>query len=106
MVWKDIIVPESKWFNVNEQQTYKAMNYCFENHKEVKEKALNLMKVNRDKFTLDKMTEKLGKILSPIMNGLPQQVSLNLPKLKKVGKVETPKIKLPKLKKVTNEATV
>ena len=104
--WKDIIVPESKWFNVNEQQTYKAMNYCFENHKEVKEKALNLMKVNRDKFTLDKMTEKLGKILSPIMNGLPQQVSLNLPKLKKVGKVETPKIKLPKLKKVTNEATV
>ena len=40
------------------------------------------------------------------MNELPQQVSLNLPKLKKVDKVETPKIKLPKLKKVTNEATV
>ena len=104
--WKDIIISDSKWFNVNEQQTYKAMNYCFENHKEVKEKALNLMKVNRDKFTLDKMAEKLGEIISPIMNGLPQQVSLNLPKLKKVGKVETPKIKLPKLKKVTNEATV
>ena len=104
--WKDIIVPESKWFNVNEQQTYKAMNYCFENYKEVKEKALNLMKVNRDKFTLDKMAEKLDEIISPIMNELPQQVSLNLPKLKKVDKVETPKIKLPKLKKVTNEATV
>ena len=99
--WKDIIIPESQWFNVNEQQAYKAMNYCFENYDEVKEKALNLMKVNRDKFTLDKMTEKLGEIMEKVH--LPSQVSLNLPKLKKVGKVEQPKIKLPKLKKVTSE---
>ena len=100
-VWKNIIIPESQWFNVNEQQAYKAMNYCFENYNEVKEKALNLMKINRDKFTLDKMTEKLGEIMEKVH--LPSQVSLNLPKLKKVGKVEQPKIKLPKLKKVTSE---
>ena len=99
--WKDIIIPDSQWFNVNEQQAYKAMNYCFENYNEVKEKALNLMKINRDKFTLDKMTEKLGEIMEKVH--LPSQVSLNLPKLKKVGKVEQPKIKLPKLKKVTSE---
>ena len=42
------------------------MNYCFKNYDEVKEKALNLMKVNRDKFTLDKMTEKLDKIITPL----------------------------------------
>ena len=104
--WKDIIIPDSQWFNVNEQQAYKAMNYCFENYDEVKEKALNLMKVNREKFTLDKMTEKLDKIITPFVDKVPTQVGLNLPKLKKVGKSEPPKIKLPKLKKLSNEATV
>ena len=104
--WKDIIIPESQWFNVNETQTYKAMNHCFQNYDEVKEKALNLMKVNRDKFTLDKMTEKLDEIITPIVDKVPQQVSLNLPKLKKVGGSKPSEIKLPKLKKATNEATV
>jgi glycosyltransferase involved in cell wall biosynthesis len=103
--WKDIIVPESQWFNVNETQAYKAMNYCFQNYDEVKEKALNLMKINRDKFTLDKMTEKLDEIIMPYIDKVPQQVGLNLPKLKKVGGSQPPKIKLPKLKK-TSEATV
>ena len=104
--WKDIIIPESQWFNVNETQTYKSMNYCFTNYDEVKEKALNLMKTNRDKFTLDKMTEKLDEIVTPYMDKVPQQVGLNLPKLKKVSSSEAPKIKLPKLKKVSTEATV
>jgi len=104
--WKDIIIPESQWFSVNEQQAYKAMNYCFTNYDEVKEKALNLMKVNRDKFTLNKMTEKLDEIVTPHIDKAPSQVQLNLPKLKKVNKSETPQVKLPKLKKVTSEATV
>ena len=103
--WKDIIIPESQWFNVNEQQAYKAMNYCFENYDEVKEKALNLMKVNRDKFTLDKMSEKLDEIITPMIDKIPTQVGIKLPKLKKTGDSKPPKIKLPKLKK-TSEATV
>ena len=107
MVWKDIIIAESQWFNVNEQQTYKAMNYCFTNYDDVKEKALNLMKINRDKFTLNKMTEKLDKIISPVLDKIPSQVELQLPKLKKVGdnKTTPPKIKLPKLKKLSNEVS-
>ena len=98
--WKDIIIPEAQWFNVNETQTYKAMNYCFQNYDEVKEKALNLMKINRDKFTLDKMAEKLDEITTSLIDKVPQQVGLTLPKLKKTGSSEAPKIKLPKLKKV------
>ena len=105
-VWKDIIIPESQWFSVNETQAYKSMNHCFDNYDEVKEKALNLMKINRDKFTLDKMTKKLDEIITPIVDKVPQQVGLKLPKLKKTGDVKTPKIKLPKLKKVTDEVTV
>ncbi len=105
--WKDIIMPESQWFNVNETQTYKGMNYCFEKYDEVKAKGLNLMKINREKFTLNKMTEKLDKIVSPFIEKIPSQVQLNLPKLKKVGTSSEPStVKLPKLKKVTSEATV
>jgi hypothetical protein len=103
--WKDIIIEESQWINVNETEAYKAMNYCFQNYDEVKKKALNLMKVNRDKFTLNKMTEELNNILTPYLEKMPSQVGLNLPKLKKVGDSKPPKLKLPKLKK-SNEATV
>ena len=102
--WKDIIIPEAQWFNVNETQTYKAMNYCFQNYDEVKEKALNLMKINRDKFTLDKMAEKLDEITTSLIDKVPQQVGLTLPKLKKTGSSEAPKIKLPKLKKMNTSA--
>ena len=105
-VWENIIITESKWFNVSEQQAYKAMNFCFQKYEDVKSKALNLMKINRDKFTLNKMTEKFDEILKPLINKTPTQVKIQLPKLKKVGKSMSPKIKLPKLKKVTSEATV
>ena len=107
-VWENIVIPESQWFNVNEQQAYKAMNYCFQNYDEVKQKSLNLMKINREKFTLNKMTEKLDTIITPFVDKVPTQVGIQLPKLKKVGgnNSEPPKINLPKLKKVTSEATV
>ena len=105
--WENIIISEAQWFNVNEQQTYKALNYVFENIDDVTSRAKNLMKTNRDKFTLSKMVEKLDKIVTPHLEKLPQQVGLNLPKLKKVPEAPAgPKIKLPKLKKVTSEATV
>ena len=81
------------------------MNHCFQNYEKTKERALNLMKINRDKFTLDKMTDELDKIITPMIDKVPQQVGLQLPKLKKVGSSKPPKIKLPKLKK-TSEATV
>ena len=66
------------------------------------------MKTNIDKFTLDKMTQKLDDIVTPYIDKVPTQVGLKLPKLKKVesNKSEIPKLKLPKLKKLTTEATV
>jgi len=101
VVWKDIIIKESSWFNVNETQAYKALNYVFKNIDEVKSKALKLMKINRDKFTLNKMVDSLDKVVSNKVSEIPQQVGLNLPKLKKVGsKSQPPKINLPKLRTV------
>ena len=46
------------------------------------------------------MKKKLESIIDPILESVPKQVELKLPKLQKVGSTETPKIKLPKLKKV------
>jgi len=105
-VWKDIIIEDSQWFNVNEQQAYKSLNHAFKNIDDVKEKAKNLMKVNRDKFTLNKMVERLDKIVTEKISHMSTQVGIKLPKLKKVGKSVSPKLNLPKLKKVTSEVSV
>ena len=64
------------------------------------------MKVNKNKYTLNKMTEKLDEIIKPFEDKVPTQVGLNLPKLKKVNDSEPPKIKLPKLKKLKKEVSV
>ena len=103
VVWKDIIVENSKWFTVDESSAYKAFNYVFKNNFDVKKNAKSLMNINREKFTLNKMAEKLDKIITPYIDKVPSQVKLNLPKLKKVSNSEIPKIKLPKLKKITED---
>ena len=101
-VWKNIILPESKWFVIDENQAYKTLNYAFENHSTLQKKAITLMNNNRKKFTLNKMADKLKKLLDSYVgrnNNQPSQVSLNLPKLKKTTENKS-EIKLPKLKKV------
>ena len=47
------------------------------------------MKINRNKFTLNKMTIKLDEIVEKYTSNIPQQVGLNLPKLEKVDKNNT-----------------
>jgi len=103
--WKDIVIPESQWFNVNESQVYKALNFSFENKDVIESKGKKLMEINREKFTLNKMTQELDEIMEKHMKDVPQQVGLQLPKLKKVkeNKSEPSKITLPKLKKMTKE---
>lgn len=104
VVWQDIIIENSQWFTVDETSAYKAFNYVFKNNFDVKKNAKSLMNINREKFTLDKMSKKLDKIITPYIDKVPSQVKLNLPKLKKVGNSELPKIKLPKLKKITEDS--
>ena len=99
-VWEDIIIPESKWFVIDEHSAYSALKFAFENKIEIKEKAKRLMRDNRKKYTLNNMTELLNKIVDKYTEHLSSSVQLNLPKLKKVGKKELPKIKLSKLKKI------
>ena len=50
---------------------------------------------------MEKMTEKLGKIMEKYVNKVPVQKPFQLPKLnKQTPTLETPKLKLPKLNKL------
>ena len=103
VVWKDIIIEQSQWFSIDEQLAKQAMLYAFKNPLDFKNKAKKLEFDNRGKFTHKKMTILLNEIVNKYVKNIPTQVTLSLPKLKKVNDVkqEIPQIKLPKLKKVT-----
>ena len=89
--WENIIIPDSKWADVSESTMYKAFNESFANNDKYKKQALDLGKENRDKFTLDKMTEQLDIIMEKYTKDMPTEVNLNLPKLKRVTQpVEEP----------------
>ena len=103
MVWENVLIEQSKWFDVNTNHAYNFLSNSMINYDEMKRNAKSLMNQNREKFTLSKMTDKFKEILDRHLKNMPQQVSLNLPKLKKVSKNEKPtnKLKLPKLKKIS-----
>ena len=60
------------------------LNYAFENKNEIKSKAKSLMFKNREKFTLNNMTKVLDEIIVNHTKDTPKQVSIKLPKLKKL----------------------
>ena len=99
----NMLLKESDWFSVDVGQVGAYLKHVFENYKEYKEKAKRQGYQSRNNFSFDKMKEKIDEILSKKVPNIPKQVSLTLPKLKKIGedkKQELPKLKLPKLKKV------
>ena len=96
----DMLTEGAQWFTVTYQQTSAVMKDVYKSYRKYTLNAKKLGVVNKSKFSLDAMTRELGKILDKYVPEFPKEVQLNLPKLKKVGSSETPKIKLPKLKKV------
>ena len=101
---KNMYVEGTQWFTINYNYASKILKDVFDNYSKYIVKAKKLAIVNQTKFSLDAMTKKFEGILDkylPKFEEQPQQVKLNLPKLKKVGSVsEAPKIQLPKLKKI------
>ncbi len=101
---KGMHIEGTQWFTVNYNYASKILKDVFDNYSKYIVKAKKLSIVNNTKFSLDDMTKKFEKILDkylPKFDEPPKQVSLKLPKLKKVSSIsEAPKIQLPKLKKV------
>ena len=104
VLWENIIVEPSKWFDVNEADVVRKIRTFHKKRKLIQKKAVRLGKRNRREFSLKAMADKFNEIIDGVLKEIPQAVSLKLPKLKKVGgnkPKEPAKIKLPKLKKVT-----
>ncbi len=100
---KNMHVKGTQWFTVNYNYASKILKDVYDNYSKYTIKAKRLAIKNQTKFSLDAMTKKFEGILDeylPKFEEQPQQVNLKLPKLKKVGSEELPKIELPKLKKV------
>tara|TARA_Y100000593_G_scaffold84593_1_gene160298 strand:+ start:1890 stop:3194 length:1305 start_codon:yes stop_codon:yes gene_type:complete len=84
MVWENIIIKESQWFNVDTNSVYKALNLVFNDYNLYKKHANELMERNRKNFTLSKMSDKLDKLMEKYTKDLPTEVGLKLPKLRKI----------------------
>ena len=93
-------VDGSEWFTVDYRKAQQTLRKIYRSYKKYTPNAKRLATQNAKNFSLDAMTIKLGKILDNYVPEFPKEIKLQLPKLKKVGKSEQPKIKLPKLKKV------
>jgi len=93
-------VEGSDWFTVDYRKASQVFRKIYRSYKKYTSNAKRLATQNAKNFSLDAMTKELGKILDRYVPEFPTEVKLQLPKLKKVGESEQPKIKLPKLKKV------
>ena len=92
------ILHESKWFTVNYGYASRVIQDVVDNYKKYFETSRKQSHHVKTNFSLEQMSKKFCEIVDTGLQSMPQQVSLKLPKLKKVN--EAPKLKLPKLKKV------
>ena len=76
------LLKESKWFYVNYSSGAQKIFDVHKNYKKHLTKS-NGLKSNIKKFTLEKMTDKLGKILDTYVQ-IQQHVELKLPEIKKL----------------------
>jgi len=93
----NFILKDSSWFTVDYGYAMRVLQDCVSNYKQYLTKSRKQSHHVKTNFNLDLMSEKFCEIVEAGLQTVPQQMSLNLPELKKV---KSPKINLPKLKKV------
>ena len=95
------ILKEGKWFTVNYGYAAAVLRDVMDNYKNYTANAKRQAHLTKTEFSFKQMAELFCNIVDEGLSHVPQQVQLQLPKLKKVGEsTEAPKITLPKLKKV------
>lgn len=92
--------PENKWITVNYNVASSVLNEIHNNYSKYQVKGKQLQSYTRKQFSYEAMKRKLEKIIDPIVESVPKQVELKLPKLQKVDDNKSNELKLPKLKKV------
>ena len=86
------ILPEAQWFAPDYGQIGFYLKDVFENYKNYTDKANRQAYKSKNEFNWDKMSEKTNTLLNQYIPEFPKEITLNLPKLKK--------IELPKLQKI------
>ena len=86
---------EALWSTVNYGVSLNIIKDVYKNYKKYELRGKKQMIINRQNFTHDAMKDKLINIVDDLLQDVPKEVSLKLPKL-----VKKSDVKLPKLKKV------
>jgi glycosyltransferase involved in cell wall biosynthesis len=79
----DFIVQDSKWFTSNYEEFKESMKIVKKEYDQFLVRSESLRIENSEKFSLSKMTEKLGEIMS-IYTTKPIEKKINLPILNKI----------------------
>ena len=87
-VVQDMLIPDSKWFTVDDKSASRSLEEVYKNYKKYLEGSKRQAYLSRTNFNLDKMGEKLIELID---DKIPKQIQLKLPQLRK--------IELPSLKK-------
>ena len=77
----NMLIEDSQWFAPNDGQVGYALKEVFENYKKYIPLAKKQANISKTKFSLDKMTERLGQILNEKTQPIPKFIPLSLPKL-------------------------
>ena len=80
----NFIIKESKWFTVDYENAGKVFEMVKTNYDEYLNKSIKLKNINKEKFSMLKMTERFVEILKPIIDR-PIEKKLKLPELKKIN---------------------
>jgi glycosyltransferase involved in cell wall biosynthesis len=88
----NMLIADSQWFQPDDAQVGFSLKDVFDNYKKYIPLAKKQANISKSKFSFEKMTESLGKILDEKTKPIPKFIPLELPKLNK--------IELPTLKKL------
>ena len=95
----NFILKDAQWFTVDYSYAASILQDVVSNYKKYLENSRKQPQYIKDNFSLEGMKSLFCEYVDSGLSSIPQQMSLQLPKLKKVG-TSAPKLKLPKLKKI------
>ena len=78
-VMKDMIIEQSKWFDVNLKDAATALNYVFKNYKKQSALAKRQAGVTKKFYTMEKMAELLKEYLDKYIGTIAVKQELKLP---------------------------
>jgi hypothetical protein len=80
------IIKDSKWFTANYNEVVEVVKLVYKDYDKFLEKSEILKIENKEKFSLDNMTESFKNILTPLIPFMvqPKEQKIVLPKLNKI----------------------